>query len=533
MRTVLVTIVAAALLAAGCHARKSEDAPPAAAAPAAVTPVVAELFVMSQCPYGVLAEQALFPALDRLGDAVDFRLHFVGQVEEDGSLSSMHGDGEVRGDLLQACALKASAKAGRALVDCMNRDPGAIPGNFEDCAKAGGLDAAAVAACADGDEGRGLLKASFEYADAQGVEGSPTMGIAGRAYEGPRTTESYLRALCAAFTGARPQACSDLPVPVEVPLVVLTDARCEPCGRAVEVGLEQLKNLFPGLKDRVVDFGTDEGRALYATMRAADQRFLPAFLFGDEVSKDPSFPQIQPYFLAAGPYRMLAVDTGFDPTAEVCDNGRDDDANGQVDCADAGCKASLGCRPEAKGRLDVFVMSQCPFGVQALDSMKEVLKAFGPRMDFRVHFLGSEPEPGRFESLHGQAEVEEDLRQICAMKHAAKGNAWLDYVWCRNPDVASPDWKGCAKGAVKAAAVQKCATGEEGRRLLSKDLALGEELGINASPTWLVNNRFPGSALSADDIRALFCAHNEGVQGCEATLTKEVGVPAGGGCQAK
>lgn len=533
MRTTLVIALAAALLAAGCHARKSEDAPPAPVATPAASPVLAELFVMSQCPYGVLAEQALFPALDRLGDAVDFRLHFIGQVEEDGSLSTMHGDGELRGDLLQACAMKASPKAGRALVDCMNRDPAAIPGNFDDCAKAAGLAVAAVTACADGDEGKGLLKTSFAYADSLGVEGSPTMGIANAPYEGPRTTESYLRALCAAMTGAKPQACTDLPPPVEVPLVVLTDARCEPCAKAVEVGLQQLRNLFPGLKDRVVDFGTDEGRALYVTMRAAEQRFLPAFLFGDEVSKDPSFPQIQPYFLPAGPYRMLAVDTGFDPTAEACDNGKDDDGNGLVDCADPGCKASLSCRPETKGRLEVFVMSQCPFGVKALDSMKEVLKAFGPRMDFRVHFLGDEPEPGRFESLHGAAEVEEDLRQVCAMKQAAKGNRWLDYVWCRNPNVSSPDWKGCAKAPLKAAALEKCAAGDEGRRLLSKDLALGQELGINASPTWLVNNRFPGNALSADDIRALFCAHNPGVKGCEQTLTKEAGLPAGGGCQAQ
>jgi protein-disulfide isomerase len=532
MRRPLIVASLAVLLAAGCHARKSEEVPAAGAPVAAPAPVVAELFVMSQCPYGVMAEQALFPALERLGDAVDFRLHYVGQLADDGSLQTMHGDGELRGDLLQICAMKSAPKAGRALVDCMNKDPSAIPGNYDDCAKAAGLDVAAVTACADGDEGKALLKASFQYAEAQGVEGSPTMGIAGEPYEGPRTTESYLRALCGAFAGAKPAACSDLPPPVEVPLTILTDARCESCARAVEVGLQQLKTLFPGLKERTLDYGTDEGKALYATMRASEQRFLPAFLFGDAVQKDPSYSQIERYFQQAGPYRMLAVDTGFDPTAEVCDNGRDDDGNGQIDCADAGCKAFLGCRAEAKGRLEVFVMSQCPFGVKALDAMKEVLAAFGPKMDFRVHFVGDEAEPGRFESLHGPAEVEEDLRQVCAMKYAARGNAWMNYVWCRNPDIASTDWKACVKAPLKAAVLEKCATGDEGRKLLSKDLVLGQELGISASPTWLVNNRYPGNALSADDIRALFCAHNAGTPGCEKSLTKEAGLPAGG-CQAQ
>jgi glutaredoxin len=535
-RTLAVSTVAVALLlAAGCHSRKADDTPPKpVAAEAVATPVAVELFVMSRCPYGVQAENALFPALEQLGDAVDFRLHFIGGVEDDGSLTSMHGEPELRGNLLQVCAAKIAPRAYRGVISCMNIDPQSVPDSFGPCAQKAGLDVAAVTACADGDEGKALLKASFQHAEQLGVQGSPSMAVNGKPFEGPRTTESYLRALCGLVTGSKPAVCATLPVPVTVPLTVLTDPRCEPCGKAVEIGLQQLRGIFPGLKDRVLEYGSDEGKALYATLRAAEQKFLPAFLFSAEVTKDPSFAQIEKYFEEAGPYRLLTVDAGFDPTAEICGNGTDDDGNGKIDCDDPGCAADFACRPERKGTLEVFVMSQCPYGVVAMNAMKEVLATFGKKMDFKVHFLADVGEDGAIDSLHGQAEVDEDLRQICASAKYGKDNLWLDYVWCRNQALESPDWKACAKGPIKAAVIEKCAKGPEGRKLLAADAAIGQELGVSASPSWLVNNRQPASALTADEIRQIFCTSNAGTPGCEKTLSNDAGgAPTGGGCQAK
>jgi hypothetical protein len=534
--TLLLAFMASqTVLLAGCHSRKTDEIPPkpVAAAEPAVVPVAAELFVMSRCPYGLMAEDALFPALDKLGDAIDFRLHFIGDVDTDGSLITMHGEPELRANLLQICAAKLAPKAFRTLIACMNRQPEAIPDNYPDCAVKAGIDAAAVTACADGDEGRGLLKASFEYAAQKGIQGSPSMTITGKEFDGPRTTESFLRAFCGSFTGTRPAACASIPEPVEVPVLVLTDARCEPCSRAVDMGLKQLKALFPGLRERVIEYATDEGKALHGTLRAADQKYLPAFVFGDEVLKDASYPQIEKYFEDAGKYHVLLVESGFDPTAEICDNKVDDDSNGKVDCDDPGCKSSLVCRPEQKLGLDVFVMSQCPYGIVALNSMKEVLASFGKHMNFRVHFLVDAGEEGQIESLHGGSEVEEDLRQICAIAKYGKGNRWLDYIWCRNKSPESKDWKACATGAIKASVIEQCSTGPEGRKLLLQDSIMGQELGISASPTWLVNNRFPASALTADEIRAIFCARNPGTPGCDKPLSNDAGgAQPGGGCQA-
>ena len=90
---VILSLSVVLLVVVGCHTRKADETPPkpdVAVVPA--TPVQVELFVMSRCPYGVQAENALFPAIDQMGDAVDFHLHFIGETADDGSLASMHGE---------------------------------------------------------------------------------------------------------------------------------------------------------------------------------------------------------------------------------------------------------------------------------------------------------------------------------------------------------------------------------------------------------------------------------------------------------
>ncbi|MBN2529975.1 MAG: hypothetical protein JXR76_26530 [Deltaproteobacteria bacterium] len=64
----------------------------------------------------------------------------------------------------------------------------------------------------------------------------------------------------------------------------------------------------------------------------------------------------------AGPYYRVHVKANFDPAAEICDNQMDDTGNGQVDCDDITCEGTLICRPQSSKSLEVFVMSQCPFG---------------------------------------------------------------------------------------------------------------------------------------------------------------------------
>ena len=215
---------------------------------------------------------------------------------------------------------------------------------------------------------------------------------------------------------------------------------------------------------------------------------------------------------------MLQVPAEFDPLAEICDNKIDDTGNNKIDCRDPTCRERLICRKELKRTLDIFVMSQCPFAAQALLAAKEVLDNFKGQAKLRIHFIAEQAEDGSFRALHGQPEVEENIRQLCAIKHYPNKNQYLDYIWCRNRNYRSNEWKTCAKGMIKASVIEKCASSPAGRQLLAQRSKLAQLLQIKGSPTWMANNRFLFNGITAELIKTEFCKYNEGLKGCSNKL---------------
>jgi hypothetical protein len=275
---------------------------------------------------------------------------------------------------------------------------------------------------------------------------------------------------------------------------------------------------------RKVDYSEPEGKKLYAEAGAKN---LPLFLLDSGVEKAESYSMIARWLEDKGQYKSLKVPATFDPTAEICDNGVDDTGDGKVDCEDSTCAATMVCRKEIPHSAQVFVMSQCPYGVKALDSIKEVLGNFQDKMDFDVHYIAEQAGDG-FRSLHGQGEVDEDIRELCAKEHYRAKNKYLDYIWCRNQNVRSVDWQSCAKDGIAANVIDKCAASGEGKALLAADLKLAHELQIGASPTWIGNNKHQFSALAANDIKMQMCAFNKDLPNCDKELTASA--KAAGSC---
>ena len=81
--------------------------------------VKVEFYVMSQCPYGLQVENAIAPVLETMGDAVDFHLDFIGS-EADGNFRSLHGEPEVKGDMVQLCAFNLDKDKAMDMIVCMN-----------------------------------------------------------------------------------------------------------------------------------------------------------------------------------------------------------------------------------------------------------------------------------------------------------------------------------------------------------------------------------------------------------------------------
>ena len=512
-----------------------------------------EFYVMSQCPFGVQVEDGIYPVLQKMGGDIDFQLDFIGR-EQGGKLTSMHGQSEVDGNKVQLCAAKVHPDKYMDMVVCMNKNMRAIPGNWKGCAKKAQLDVAAIERCFEGEEGTNLLKASFDRARKRRARGSPTMFIGGKPYRGPRSEMAFSRAICDAFPKDKPALCADLPPPTVVPVTIVTDERCKSC--RAKFWEKRLKGLFPGAEVTILDYTQDDGKAFYQEQQL---ELLPAILFGEEVKKADNYKRIQRFLKPKGEYLAFRSGAKFDPTKEICDNGKDDTGNGKVDCddpdckdheackekcdngkddtgnglvdcADPDCKNALICRKEIERKLDVFVMSQCPYGVKALDAMEEVLQYFGDQIDFDVHFIATALPNGKFKALHGQPEVDENIRELCAITHFPKDYKWMDYILCRNKNIRSKDWQKCTgDNGIDTDVIRECFEGAEGKTLLREDIEMAKGLGISASPTWLVNNKYKFQGIDAETVRKNLCQHNEDLNNCDKKLSGPPKRKRGGG----
>ncbi len=480
-----------------------------------------DFHVMSECPYGTQVMDAIAPVLGDMGDYVDFNVDYIATPLGNGQFQSLHGQTEVDENIRQLCAMKYySGDYGYMdYIVCRNQN---LNGDWTECAEEAGLDVSKIRTCAEGSEGADLLETSSQASQAAGATGSPTMFLNGQQYSGGRQTQDFMQALCAEMEEPAP-ACSNIPEPVEIEIIVLNDERCVECD--TEMLETQLKSVFPGTVFRRLDYGTDEGRQLY---ERTGLTYLPAILFDETVETASGYSNVQNYLVEAGDLLSLRIGADFDPTAEICDNGIDDTGDGVVDCEDEDCIDKLICREEMLGKLDVFVMSMCPYGTRALDAMEEVLAAF-PEMDFDIWYVASYNEDtDTFSSLHGQPEVEENIRELCAIEHYPDDYEYMEYIWCRNEDISSTDWESCAEQAgMDVETLRACSEGEEGKELLRENIGLANTLGIGASPTWMANNRYTFSGITAEAVQTNFCEQNPELEGCEESLSSDSDVASG------
>lgn len=518
----------ATLLLAACGGTETGSGP---GGPLPAHKAVLEMYVMSQCPYGVQVMNAITPVKKQLGDALELRIDYIGQGEK-GSFTSMHGPSEVRGDIAGLCV---NAKAPDRFLDvltCMNEEMKKVDTNWRECAQQNGVDVGAVETCVNGEEGQDLLAASFARAKERKATGSPTMFLDGEKYAGQRKSQDFLRAICKTYGDDAPAVCRDIPEPPKVTALFLSDARCKECDlKPIE---PKLKGAVAGLSATYLDYGTPEGQALFAEVQGHDAsfKFLPAVLLKtDELDKDADGKkQIEKFLKPIGPYSSLKVGGRFDPTAEICDNTTDDDADGLSDCADDQCTKAMVCREAKPGKLDMFVMSQCPYGAKAMIAAAQVLPLFADgELDLDVHFIGQKQD-GKLTSMHGQPEVDLDLVEICAADRYPSDGQFVKFLACVSKDYKAGEWQPCAAEAgMDVGVIDACAKGADGQRLLEASFDEARSLGISASPTFLVNNQRTFGAIAADKLQAEFCADNKGLKGCEAVVQASVAAPQGGG----
>ena len=137
------------------------------------------------------------------------------------------------------------------------------------------------------------------------------------------------------------------------------------------------------------------------------------------------------------------------------------------------------------GVLEIFVMSQCPYGVMAENLVIEAHKAGNIPADktVKLRYIVNYDEKSGFQSLHGSGEWEENVRQLLIAKYYPT-KLWK-YLEIRNKDYRSSRWdKAMEEAGINVKKITK-KFDTEGVELLKAEAAYTKEYNINASPSFL------------------------------------------------
>ena len=145
-----------------------------------------------------------------------------------------------------------------------------------------------------------------------------------------------------------------------------------------------------------------------------------------------------------------------------------------------------------KPTVELFVMSYCPYGVQAEEKIIPIVKKFGDQINFKLQFIAQETEEPSaqeitpFTSLHGYPEVAENIRQLLIAQEYP--DRYLDYILCRGRKL-DKTWEDCAqKLGIDVAKIQAVFDTPEAEQIFRENIARAAALGVRASPTILVDN---------------------------------------------
>lgn len=189
-------------------------------------------------------------------------------------------------------------------------------------------------------------------------------------------------------------------------------------------------------------------------------------------------------------------------------------------------------RPDLK----LFVMSYCPYGLQAEKALLPVWQLFKEKADIGIFFVDY--------ILHEKKEIDENLRQYCIQKkEPEKFISYLSYF------VQSDDFEQCLLQAqINAQLLAECQKSSDERFKISKNYQdkslwvqgrypkfeihsdLNKQYGVSGSPTLIINDQpVDLASRSPEAIKNLLCqAFNNRPEECSQRLSQEISSPGFG-----
>lgn len=160
----------------------------------------------------------------------------------------------------------------------------------------------------------------------------------------------------------------------------------------------------------------------------------------------------------------------------------------------------------------LFVMSYCPFGLQAEKALLPVMKLLGNKANITVHFV--------YYCMHGTKEVYENLRQYCIQNY--QKDKYYDYLLCF---VQTGDYQKCLTEAkIDSNELEKCMnetmrkyniTGylnDKSKWLSGRfpvfpiDMELNKKYNVRGSPTLVINDKVVEITRSPEAFKKAICS---------------------------
>ena len=187
-----------------------------------------------------------------------------------------------------------------------------------------------------------------------------------------------------------------------------------------------------------------------------------------------------------------------------------------------------------KPKVDLYVMSFCPYGNQAEDTMKPVYELLKNKAEFNFHYIVSS-SGNAINSLHGEKEVVQNEREACVMKNYGK-DKWMNFVSYVNKNCGSDGncWEAGAKSlAINTARVNACVS-SSGTTLMKEDEKKSIAAGASGSPTMVINGVQTKSVYQYGNSeaykQAVCLAFNTAPDECKKVLSATTSNSAGGSC---
>ena len=149
-----------------------------------------------------------------------------------------------------------------------------------------------------------------------------------------------------------------------------------------------------------------------------------------------------------------------------------------------------------KPKVNLFVMSFCPYGNLAENTIKPVIDLLGDKVEWNLNYVVS-VNGTTVSSLHGQPETDQNVRELCVQDLYDYSKMW-DFILYVNENCGSNGscWKdGATSLGIDTAKIENCLT-ERTLELMTAEAKIAGEFGAQASPTFFINSTKDNSIYS-------------------------------------